>query len=49
MAGDDGEPLRRQITFGELEVGPAHGAGPQAEQEFAGARLGHGELDEFQR
>ena len=34
MAGCDGEPPRLQVTLDELEIGPAHGAGPNLDDDL---------------
>jgi hypothetical protein len=34
MAGCDGEPSRLEVTFDELEVGPAHAAGADVDDDL---------------
>src|SRR6202012_1125498 len=42
VAGCDSGIRRRQFSCGDVQVGAADAAGFHSEQDFAGARLGHG-------
>jgi hypothetical protein len=39
VTGDDARPARRQVTFGEMEVGTAHAAHRDAYEDLAATRL----------
>ena len=49
VAGDDGGTVRRKVTFGEMQIGPAHATGGYLHPDLAGARSRDGPFDRFER